>query len=51
MYKEFYDTFIDLLYYKLKALGYCCNCCGAHDPVSKGDKPLIPNKKPCQNDK
>ena len=50
IYKEFYDTFIELFYHKLKTLGYCCNCCGALDPVVKGDKPLIPNKKPNEND-
>lgn len=46
VYKEYYDAFIELFYHKLKSLGYVCNCCGALDPVMKGDKPLIPNKKP-----
>lgn len=43
-YKSYYEEFLRLFYKKLKDLGYTCMCCGALDPVMKGDKPLKPNR-------
>jgi hypothetical protein len=43
-YKSYYEAFNELFYKKLKDLGYCCHCCGALEPVMKGDRPLKPNK-------
>lgn len=43
-YKEYYEAFLDLFYRKVDMLGFTCKCCGALDPVMKGDKPLKPNK-------
>jgi len=45
IYKDYYEAFLELFYHKLKSLGYICNCCGALDPVIKGDKPLIPKSE------
>ena len=43
-YKSYYQAFEDLFYKKIKDLGYVCPCCGALEPVMKGDKPLKPNR-------
>jgi len=43
-YKEYYEAFLDLFYRKVAMLGYTCKCCGALEPVMKGDKPLKPSK-------
>lgn len=44
-YKSYYEAFSELFYKKLKDLGYCCPCCGALEPLVKGDKPLKPNRQ------
>ncbi len=43
-YKSYYEAFSELFYKKLTNLGYVCHCCGALEPIIKGDRPLKPKK-------
>lgn len=41
-YKEYYEAIKEIFYRKLNVLGYTCTCCGALEPLIKGDKYLKP---------